>query len=87
VVLSVNWREDARRFHEIERLLRSKGVDLTLISDEYGYYGDRYGVTAIPPMVIIGRDGHIAAIHVGYSESEIPELVDEINSLWSAPAG
>jgi thiol-disulfide isomerase/thioredoxin len=26
VVFSVNWGEDARRFHEIERGLRSKGV-------------------------------------------------------------
>jgi hypothetical protein len=25
----------------------------------------------------------IAAIHVGYSEEEIPVLVDEINSAWS----
>jgi hypothetical protein len=38
-------------------------------------------------MVIIGRDGRIAAIHVGYTESEIPVLVDEINKLWSEPAG
>jgi hypothetical protein len=32
-------------------------------------------------MVILGRDGRIAAIHIGYGESEIPQLVDEINSL------
>jgi hypothetical protein len=33
-------------------------------------------------MIVIGRDGRIAPIHIGYGESEIPVLVDEINSLW-----
>jgi hypothetical protein len=35
-------------------------------------------------MVIIGRDGRIAAIHVGYSEGETPDLLQQINSLWKA---
>jgi hypothetical protein len=37
-------------------------------------------------MVVIGRDGRIAAIHVGYAEREIPTIVNEINSLWSQAA-
>jgi thiol-disulfide isomerase/thioredoxin len=80
VIFSVNWRESADRFVEIEHVLR--GFDLTLMSDETGYLGRQYGVKAIPHMIIIGRDGRIAAIHIGYGESEIPALVDEINSLW-----
>jgi thiol-disulfide isomerase/thioredoxin len=79
-IFSVNWKESSDRFIEIEHVLH--GIDLTLISDETGYLGREYGVKAIPNMIIIGRDGRIAAIHVGYGESEIPVLVDEINSLW-----
>jgi hypothetical protein len=59
---------------------------LTLVSDESGYFGREYGVKGIPHMVIIGRDGRIAALHVGYGEGEIPVLVNEINSLWKGPA-
>lgn len=81
VVFSVNWQESSKRFQEIRRSL--KDVDLTLISDESGYIGHQYNVKAIPHMVIIGRDGRIAAIHIGYGESEIPALVDEINALWN----
>jgi thiol-disulfide isomerase/thioredoxin len=84
VVLSVNWQENAQRFRDSQRQLREHGVDLTLISDEDGFIGRKYGVNAIPHMVIIGR---IAAIHVGYDESQIPELVDEINKLWNATPG
>ena len=81
VVFSVNWMESAQRFQQITHSL--KDVDLTLISDENGYIGGQYGVKAIPHMVIIGRDGRIAAIHIGYGDSEFPVLADEINALWN----
>lgn len=79
IVLSVNWQQPADQF----RVLRDKlkNIDLTLISDEYGSIGRAYNVTAIPHMVLIGKDGKIAAIHIGYDESELPALVDEINAL------
>ena len=84
-ILAVNWQEDSQRFWQIQRALRK--VDLTLISDADGYIGRAYDVDAIPHMVIVGRDGRIAAIHVGYGKEEIPALANEINSLWAqAPA-
>jgi thiol-disulfide isomerase/thioredoxin len=79
-VFAVNWREGSEQFRTIQRVL--KGATITLLSDEGGSIGDQYGVHAIPHMVILGRDGRIAAIHIGYAEQEIPELVDEINELW-----
>ncbi len=90
VIFAVNWQEDPEVFWKIQRALR--GVDLTLVSDSSGNIGSKYDVDSIPHMVIVGRDGRIAAIHAGYRESEIPALVDQINSLWrqapqpSAPA-
>ena len=80
-MFSVNWLENAQRFQQIKRTL--KDVDLTLISDEDGYIGKQYGVNAIPHMVIIGRDGRIAAIHIGYGDGELPGLSDEINAMWN----
>jgi thiol-disulfide isomerase/thioredoxin len=81
VVLSVNWKQSRSEFREIGKVLEKQ--DLTLISDEYGRAGSAYGVKAIPHMIIVGRDGKIVAIHIGYSEDEIPTIVDEINSAWS----
>lgn len=80
VVFAVNWQQDTDTFWRIQRALH--GVDLTLVSDSSGYIGRQYDVDAIPHMVILGRDGRIAAIHLGYGESELPALVDEINALW-----
>ena len=81
VVFAVNWKESDDRYRAIIKLL--KDVDLTLVSDESGYLGGEYAVKAIPHMIIIGRDGRIAAMHVGYEESEFPSLVKEINGLWT----
>ena len=83
-IFAVNWRESSDQFRQIRRTL--KNFDLTLVSDESGRFGRQYAVDGIPHMVVIGRDGRIAAVHVGYGESEIPVLVDEINSLWNKPA-
>lgn len=82
VVLSVNWRQSWDEFLRIKRIFKDMGTEITLTSDENGRAGDAYGVKGIPHMVIVGRDGKIAAIHVGYSEQEIPVIVDEINSTW-----
>ena len=81
-VFAVNWKEDRSRFREVVRTL--KDMDLDLVSDEYGSYGKQYGVTAIPHMILIGRDGRIANIHVGYGDSELNALADEINELLRA---
>jgi len=83
VVLSVNWRQGYVEFLQIRRIFNNLDTDITLISDEHGRAGDAYGVRAIPHMVIVGRDGKIAAIHVGYSEEDVPVLVEEITSTWS----
>jgi peroxiredoxin len=85
VVFAINWKESEERYRAIIRTL--KDVDLTLLSDESGYLGGEYGVKAIPHMMIIGRDGRIAAVHIGYGESEIPILVKEINGLWIQSSG
>jgi thiol-disulfide isomerase/thioredoxin len=80
-VFAVNWKESSDWYRAILRAM--KDVDLALVSDEYGYFGGVYGVKAIPHMIIIGRDGRIAAVHIGYGEGEIPGLVKEINGLWT----
>jgi hypothetical protein len=81
-VFAVNWREDYQRFSQIIRKL--KDIDLTLISDARGYHGEQYGVNAIPHMVILDREGRIAAVHIGYGEDQLPGLVAEINQLLAA---
>jgi len=83
VVFLVNWNDTEERFRDVKKYLRRQGVDIKLLFDPSNYIGRDYDVTAIPRMIIIGRDGRIAAVHVGYSESEIPLFAREITSLWT----
>ena len=82
VVLAVNWRQSYETFRAIKRYFKDKAPQVTLISDEYGRAGDAYGVKGIPHMVIVGRDGKIAAMHEGYSEQNLQSIIDEINTTW-----
>lgn len=84
-VFVVNWRDTEEGFKDVKRYLRKQSPDVTLIFDPSNYVGRPYDVDTIPHMVIIGRDGRIAAIHVGYSESEIPVFENEIGSLLAQP--
>lgn len=81
VVFAVDWREEPETFVRIKAALQD--LNLTFLDDAGGYLGRKYDVNSLPHMIIIGRDGRIAAIHVGYAESEIPMLANEINSLWA----
>jgi thiol-disulfide isomerase/thioredoxin len=83
-ILAINWGEDWDKFHEIKRKLSN--VDLTLLSDPDGTLGKQFDVDSIPHMLIIGKDGRIAALHVGYSADSIPVFVKEINALLAEGA-
>ncbi|HEY1890546.1 MAG TPA: TlpA disulfide reductase family protein [Steroidobacteraceae bacterium] len=83
VVFAVDWQDDPGIFQQLRRVLQK--VDLTLLDDSGDHLGREYDVNSLPHMIIIGRDGRIAAIHVGYNESEIPTLAKEINLLWAQP--
>ena len=38
----------------------------------------------IPHLVIIGRDGKIPEVHIGYGEESLPEILDVINQAVAA---
>jgi len=83
VVISVNWRQGSDAFQAIRKIFQDHASEITLVSDERGRVGDAYGVHAIPFMIIVGKDGKIVALHLGYGEGEIPVIADEINTAWA----
>lgn len=78
-VISINIEEDRRLYKKIVEALA--GTQMKLISDSSHRTGRKYGVEGIPHMVIVNAEGKVAAVHIGYDESELPALVDEINSI------
>ena len=57
-----------------------------MVDDRNGYIAGRYGISAIPHLFIIDRDGNVLANHIGYGDRSLDELVDDINhALSGAP--
>ena len=54
---------------------------ITFLRDTNSRTARKFEVQGIPRMIVIGRDGKVAADHTGYGEGSIPELVDELNQL------
>jgi len=61
--------------------LRLKDYTMKLLNDHRGITAKRFGVKGIPHMVMIKKDGTIAAIKRGYTEEMVPDMIDEVNAL------
>lgn len=77
-VLTVNVdtrRQDARRV--IDRL----GLELPVIFDPDGLWAERFALPAMPSGYLIGPDGRVRHVQVGYQADAFPELERAIASL------
>ena len=61
-------------------VLPGRGDDIAALRAS-GIVSDRYGVTALPNMFIIGQDGLIAQTHRGYSEDVLQSFMQELLEL------
>lgn len=83
-VIAVN-QQPRDEFRAIERHMRTAmKIKLTYDPEETG--AQAYGVSGIPHLVIIGRDGKIVKVQRGYGESALPGIVDAINLALKTPA-
>jgi thiol-disulfide isomerase/thioredoxin len=78
-VIAINFKEEPREFRNVLRANRD--IALTYVHDRYGAISDRYGVTSLPNMFIIDRDGRIAHVHRGYSPQMLEGFVNEMLEL------
>jgi thiol-disulfide isomerase/thioredoxin len=78
-VIAINYRDDYEPFKYVVNVL--KDYPITILRDANSKTARKYRVEGIPRMIIIGRDGKVAADHTGYGEGMIPELVDQLNAL------
>lgn len=78
-VIAVNFKEPRREYNAVVRA--NRGIDVTWVHDAKGRLSDEYGVESLPNMFILDHDGKVAFTHVGYSESSLPKIIEEILSL------
>lgn len=83
-IVGVSHDDDLDAFKRARHNWRSLDVILTYDAKDHRI-AKPYGVNGIPHMVMIGRDGRIAAVHVGYDESMLNDILAEVDDLLSQP--
>jgi thiol-disulfide isomerase/thioredoxin len=83
-VVAVNYHDDRDVYLALARKL--KDVQLTLTYDASGRIGDAYGVTGLPYLLIIGKDGKVAFQDTGYGEESLQTIVDAVNKEIAKPS-
>ncbi|MEW4570582.1 DUF2092 domain-containing protein [Tautonia sp. JC769] len=78
VCYAVNVGEEAE---EIRRTLDALEVDLPVPLDPDGRATDAYGITSIPTLVLISRDGTVQAVHLGTGEAVLDILARQLDTL------
>lgn len=82
-VLSLNQGEG--RDH-VEKALKGREHGFRVLLDIDEEVGDAYGVTAIPVLVMVDREGKISWIKVGYSPDLEDQLTEQLKAL-AEPSG
>jgi peroxiredoxin len=75
---AVNVQEDAAT---IKEFLESKKLEVPVVLDASGEITQSYKADGIPQTVLIGKDGKVQVVHVGYSETLGDDLSNEITDL------
>lgn len=84
-VIAVNT-EDKFTFRDAAQKL-SRSFTIALTNDFDKQASGAYGVSGIPHMLIIGKDGKIIRVYRGYDETSLPQIVADINqAIGATPA-
>jgi thiol-disulfide isomerase/thioredoxin len=81
-VISINFHDEPKPFRIIADALKT--LPITILRDASGKAARKFDVRGVPRMIIIDRDGKVAADHTGYGEGSVDEIVDELNRVLLA---
>ena len=77
-VIAVNVGEDPER---VRRFIERRNHTFRVVTDRDEAIGNRFGVSSIPVRLVVGVDGLIESIRVGYSPNEADELRQLLDRL------
>ena len=66
---------------KVSEFLEKTKLKVTVALDKDGKVGNDYGVRGIPRTVLIGKDGSMQAVHVGYDPDMRKTLAAELDTL------
>ena len=76
-VFAVSYRETPDAERALKKLASTWHINL--IQDGNGWIAGHYGISSIPHLFLIDREGKVVANHLGYGDRSLEELVADIN--------
>ena len=77
VVLGVNVDEQRA---DADRFLKALPVGFTVVFDSGGAAPQAYGVKAMPSSYLVGRDGRVRLVHLGFKPSDADKIEAEVRA-------
>ncbi|MEN3976153.1 TlpA disulfide reductase family protein [Emcibacter sp. SYSU 3D8] len=81
-IVAINYGQGKRIYRKI--LERTPDWTLTFAYDPWQRAAKAFGVTGLPHMFIIDKQGKVASVHMGYGEETLAALVGELNTYLTA---
>ena len=79
VAISVDVHQD-----DVERFVRAEELPFQVLRDPDGTIPQKIGITTLPTMLLVGRDGKIAFLHPGFEESDQPQISEAVDRALAA---
>jgi peroxiredoxin len=87
-ILAVNFKDDDPETRaRLRRDAKQAGWKLHLVLDPGERIASAYGISTIPRMYIIGKDGRIRAIHAGFGDGSLEDMVTDLNAVLTEKPG
>jgi peroxiredoxin len=81
-ILAVNFRDDdPATVDRVRKDAKEAGWKLHLLLDPGERIAKAYGISAIPRMYIIGRDGRIHSIHAGFGDGSLDDMLTDLHTV------
>jgi peroxiredoxin len=87
-ILAVNFRDDdPETVGRLRQDAKEAGWQLHLLADPGERIARDYGIDAIPRLYIIGKDGRIRAIHAGFADGTLDEMLSDLHAVLNEQPG
>jgi thiol-disulfide isomerase/thioredoxin len=76
-IFAVSYRESSDAIRAIKKM--AVNWHINFVEDYRGTIAEHYGISAIPHLFMIDRMGKVLANHLGYGDSSVQALVNDLN--------
>ncbi|MCK5689505.1 redoxin domain-containing protein [Myxococcota bacterium] len=85
MVLSVSIDKEADKVAFIKELATKSGVKFPVLSDRFNIVAKRYMISKLPCVYLLGPDGKVTMVKVGYDDNATKEILDNTRTLLGIP--